>query len=110
MDCYRQIGDADRARELSEEVIRASTDFDRRERWPMRIAEAQITLGVIAAKEGDLDEALMRGRRALSGERKSMPTLAMVARDLGQVLSERFAGVPEAVTYLDQLRSIQRPA
>lgn len=110
MDCYRRIGDTDRARELSEEVIRVSTDFDRRERWPMRIAEAQITLGVVAATDGDLDEAVVHGRRALAGERKSLPSLAMVSRDLGQILSERYGDEPEAVAYLDQLRAMQRPA
>ena len=40
MDCYRHVGENDRVRELSQEVITASTDFDNRERWPMRIAEA----------------------------------------------------------------------
>lgn len=108
MDCYRHSGDDDLARELSEEVIRVSTDFDRRERWPMRIAEAQITLGVVAAREGDLDEAVARGRQALAGGRKSIPSLAMVSRDLGHVVAERYAGEPEAEGYLDQLRAMHR--
>jgi len=73
MDCFRHSGENELARELSDEVIRVSTDFDRRERWPMRIAEAQITLGVVAAREGDLDEAVSRGRRALAGDRKLLP-------------------------------------
>ncbi len=66
MDCYRQVGENRLARELSEEVIRASTDFQNHERWPMRIAEAQVTLGVVAAREGNLDEAIGYGRRALN--------------------------------------------
>jgi tetratricopeptide (TPR) repeat protein len=108
MDCARQSGDNDLARELSEEVIRASTDFDRRQRFPMRIAEAQITLGVVAAREGDLDEAVARGRRALAGDRKSIPSLAMVSRDLALVLANEYAGEPEAEGYLEQLRAMQR--
>lgn len=107
MDCYRHVGDSDRARELSEEVIRASTDFDQHERWPMRIAEAEITLGVVAARQGDLDEALVHGRRALNGGRQSIPSLALVSRDLGHVLGERFAGEPEVTEYLEQLHGIQ---
>jgi tetratricopeptide (TPR) repeat protein len=107
MDCYRQSRENELARELAAEVIRVGTDFDHRERWPMRIAEAQITLGVVAAREGDLDEAVARGRRALNGDRKSLPSLAMVSRDLGQVLAERYTGEPEAESYLDQLRAIQ---
>lgn len=108
MDCYRHVGNNDLARELSQEVITASTDFDNRERWPMRIAEAQITLGVVAARDGDLDEAVARGRRALRGDRKSLPSLALVSRDLGRALTERYAGEPEAEAYLDELRSMQR--
>ena len=108
MDCYRQAGENELARELSDEVIRVSTDFDHRERWPMRIAEAQITLGVVAAREGDLDEAVAHGRRALAGGRKSLPSLAMVSRDLGRVLADRYAGEPEAEAYLQELRAIQR--
>jgi tetratricopeptide (TPR) repeat protein len=110
MDCYRQIGEAERARELSEEVIRASLDFDRRARWPMRVAEAQITLGVVAALEGDLDEAVTYGRRALTGSRQSLPSLTLVSRDLGRVLTDRYDGEPEAESYLEQLRNLQRPA
>ncbi len=74
----------------------------------MRIAEAQITLGVIAAREGDLDEAVAHGRRALAGDRKSLPSLAMVSHDLGHVLAEHYAGEPEAAGYLEQLRAMQR--
>jgi hypothetical protein len=110
MDCYRQVGETERARELSEEVIRASTDFDRKERWPMRIAEAEIMLGVVAAREGDLDEAVVHGRRALAGSRQSIPSLAMVSGDLGYVLTDRYRGEPEAEAYLEQLRNLQRPA
>jgi transcriptional regulator with XRE-family HTH domain len=108
MDCYRQTNEGERARELASEVIRASTDFDQHERWPMRIAEARITLGVVAAREGELDEALIHGHRAISGDRKSLPSLSMVARDLGDVLSAQFAGEPGAAAYLEKLRSIQR--
>ncbi|MFC9252082.1 XRE family transcriptional regulator [Amycolatopsis thailandensis] len=108
MDCYRHIGENDLARELSDEVIRTSTGPDQRERWPMRVAEAQITLGVVAAREGDLDEAVMRGRRALSVERKSLPSLMSVARDLSGILSTRFAGEPEATSYLEYVRSLEQ--
>ena len=110
MDCYRQVCDSDRARELSDEVIRVSTDFDGSERWPMRIAEAEITLGVVAARDGDLDEALIHRRRALTGGRKSLPSLSMVSRDLGHVLAERFASEPEGDKYLEEIRILQRPS
>lgn len=108
MDCYRHIGENRLARELSDEVIRVSGGYDGHERWPMRTAEAQVTLGVIAAREGDLEEAVTRGQRALAGNRKSLPSLAMVASDLATVLTRRYKGEPEADAYLEQLRSIQR--
>jgi hypothetical protein len=44
------------AEHLTEEVIEASTDFDGRERAPMRMAEARITLGVIRAGEATWKE------------------------------------------------------
>ncbi|MCA1194440.1 tetratricopeptide repeat protein [Saccharopolyspora sp. 6V] len=107
MDCYRHVGENRMARELSEEVIRASKDFNGFERWPMRIAEAQVTLGVVAAREGDLEEAVTHGRRALSGDRKSLPSLTMVAQDLSQVLGERYRGEPEADAYVEQLKALR---
>lgn len=110
MDCYRHVGDDRRARELSNEVIRASSGFNNHDRWPMRIAEAQVTLGVVAAREGDLDEAVAFGRRALAGERKSLPSLAMVSQDLADVLADRYAGEPEADAFLEQQRALRRPA
>ena len=64
------------------QVIQASTDFDGRERAPMRLTEARITLGVVKAREGDLEGAVDLGMRALSGDRKSLPSLLMVSRDL----------------------------
>ncbi|WP_199193107.1 hypothetical protein [Amycolatopsis sp. BJA-103] len=74
----------------------------------MRVSEAQITLGVVAAREGDLDEAIGRGRRALDGERTSLPSLLLVARDLSGILRERFAGESEAASFLDRLHTIER--
>ncbi|MGH3623988.1 MAG: hypothetical protein ACRDQ5_19730 [Sciscionella sp.] len=108
MDCYRYIGENSRARELSDEVIRVSSDFSGYQRWPMRIAEAQFTLGVVAAREGELDEAVSYGRLAISGERKSLPSFVMASQDLVETLRHRFAGESEVETYLDELRAIER--
>ncbi|GAB3383790.1 hypothetical protein [Amycolatopsis echigonensis] len=110
MDCYRHVGEDRLARELSEEVIRVSSGFQDQDRWPMRIAEAQITLGVAAAREGDLDGAVVYGRRALGNGRRSLPSLSMVSRDLSSVLQERYPGEPAADEFVSELREIQRPA
>jgi hypothetical protein len=42
----------------------------------------------------------------LIGERKSLPSLLMVSRELADVLATRYADAPATGEYLDQLRSI----
>jgi len=108
MDCYRHIGNDRLAKTLADEVIRGATDFNGRARAPMRIAEAQITFGVAAAREGDLEGALEYGQLAISGDRKSLPSLAMVSQDLADVLLQRYADEDAANEYLAQLRDIRR--
>ena len=49
------------AENLAHEVIRASTDFDGKERSPMRLAEGRIALGVVASRQGDLNGAISQG-------------------------------------------------
>jgi hypothetical protein len=108
MDCYRHLGDDRIAETLADEVIEAGTDFDGTERAPMRIAEARLTLGVVAARKGELELAIQHGERALSGERKSVPSLVMVSRDLTKVLRDRYPDEPVTKSYLDELSAISR--
>jgi hypothetical protein len=91
------------AENLADEVIRTSTDFDGTERAPMRVAEARVTLGVVAARQGDVEQAVHHGERALNGQRKSLPSLVMVSRDLTRVLRERYPAEPTAESYLEHL-------
>ncbi|MFI5905426.1 XRE family transcriptional regulator [Streptomyces cyaneofuscatus] len=108
MDALRQTGgDLRLAGQLANEVIRSGTDFDGAERSPMRIAEARVTLGVVAAREGDLDTALAYGERALAGERRSLPSLAMVASDLGRVLQTNYGNSSDAQEFLAHLRDLR---
>ena len=108
MDCYRLAGEDRLARTLADEVLRAGTDFDGVERTPMRNAEARVTLGVAAAREGDLEQAVAHGERALTGERKSVPSLIMTSRELAAELRKRYAGEPAAVDYLAHLQDLGR--
>ncbi|QNA78082.1 XRE family transcriptional regulator [Streptomyces sp. So13.3] len=108
MDCYRLLGEDRMARNLAEEVIRVGTDFDDTERSPMRNAEARITLGVAAAREGDLDQAISFGERALSGDRQSVPSLIMVSRELAAVVNKRYSAEPAAQDYLTHLNDLGR--
>ncbi|MDB4873060.1 MAG: hypothetical protein JWL97_4064 [Gemmatimonadales bacterium] len=117
MDCYRLLGGADGtstenrlARSYAQEVIRTGTDEAGTDRSPMRTAEARVTLGVVAAREGDLESALTYGERALSGDRRSLPSLLMVSRELGTIVQDRYSSDPEATEYLDHLRQLRESA
>ena len=65
MDCYRHLAEDRMAETLADEVIRSATDFDGTERAPMRLAEARVTLGVVAARQGDVEQAIHQGEHAL---------------------------------------------
>ena len=106
MDCYRQLAEDRLAETLANEVIQASTDFDGTERAPMRLAEARITLGVVAARQGDLEQAIHHGEHALAGQRRSLPSLLMVSRDLTKVLNEQYPGEEQTRAYIDHLHSL----
>ena len=106
MDCYRVVGENDLAKVYAQEVIRSSTDIDGSARKPMRIAEAKVTLGVVAARSGELDTATALGTDALLGDRKSLPSLVLASRELVQVLSERYPNEPESAEYLERLRAL----
>ncbi|MFE7665999.1 XRE family transcriptional regulator [Streptomyces celluloflavus] len=108
MDCYRLVGEDKLAGTLAAEVLRAGTDFDGTERKPMRNAEARVTLGVTAAREGDLEQALIMGERALEGERQSVPSLIMTSRELAAEMKRRYASEPAAQEYLAHLRDLGR--
>jgi hypothetical protein len=74
-----------------------------RERAPMRLVEARISLSVVRAREGDLEAAVDQGQRALHGDRKSLPSLLMVTRDLTKVLNDQYPAETETRDYLDEL-------
>ncbi|MCX4909314.1 hypothetical protein [Streptomyces sp. NBC_00878] len=106
MDCYHLVGEDKLARTLAEEVLRVGTDFDGTDRSPMRNAEARVTLGVTAAREGDLEEALIMGARALEGDRQSVPSLIMTSRELAAEMRRLYAAEPAAQDHLNRLRTL----
>jgi hypothetical protein len=106
MDCYRVLGEDRLAQTLAEEVIRASTDFDGTERSPMRMAEARLTLGVVAGREGDIDAALAYGHQAFQATRQSVPHLIMVGEELRGVLETRYPGDPDVAEFSQRLRNL----
>lgn len=109
MDVYRHLSSDDGAAEqLAHEVLAAGTDWDGTERSVMRNAEARITLGTVAARRGDLDVALDWGVKAISAERRSLPSLLMVAQDLTAAISEAAPQAPQTLEYKERLRDLGR--
>lgn len=86
MDAYRIVGHDELARRNADEVIRRSVNPEGVVVSPMRRAEAELTLAVVTARQGDVDEAASLGMQALQGDRKSRPSLLMVAGELEQEL------------------------
>ena len=92
MDCYRFIGNDNLAKMHAQEIIRKSAGLDGSDPAPMRRAEAELTLAVVSARNGALDEALTCGQRAVSIDRRSYPSLMMVGSELDRVLQRNFPG------------------
>lgn len=107
MDCYRILHENELARTYAEEVIRSGTDFTGHERSKMRNSEARITLGVLAARDGDIEEALSYGHRALDSDRQSLPSLLMVSRELDLALDQLEPGHADVQEYRGRLRSLR---
>jgi len=74
----------------------------------MRNAEARVTLGVVALRQGDIEQAVNYGDQALVGDRISLPSLLMCSRELGRAIRQVGTSLPEVKGYLGRLRSIER--
>lgn len=106
MDTYRIVGEDDLAERNAEEVIRRSTSPNGAVVAPMRKAEAELTLAVIAARRGAMDEASTLGTQALRDGRQSRPSLLMVASELDQEMRKHGPGV--ATDFRDLLADIKQ--
>jgi hypothetical protein len=108
MDCYRLIGDDKLADMHAREIIRKTTNADGTSTSPMRSAEARLTLGVVAARTGDLTQAVSHGRTALAIDRRSQPSLLMIGKELDEVLKQRFPSEPDTANFHDALVEASR--
>lgn len=105
MDCYRIIGDDQLAEMHARETIRKTTAPDGSDLSPMRRAEAEITLGVIAARSGAVEEAVRYGHKALSIDRRSQPSLLMVSSELDQALLQRYPDNSDVQAFHNTLKT-----
>lgn len=90
MDVHRLAGDDGLAGLYATTVIRDNLTPDGTELSPMRISECRLTLGIVASRRGDLDQAVELGQQALAGPRRSLPSIIMVASELDAELQQRY--------------------
>ena len=89
MDAYRIVRDDQRAHHHAEQVLILGTAPDGTEKAPMRMAEARLTLGKVAARRDDLEHAVHMAVGAFDARRRSLPQLLMVAKEVGEELQRR---------------------
>jgi transcriptional regulator with XRE-family HTH domain len=108
MDAYRIAGDDVRAEHHAKTVLKLGMSPDG-ELAPMRMTEARLTLAAVAARAGELEQAVTTGIGALGGQRKSLPSLLMVAGELDAELHERYPAEAGAGEFREALRSVAAP-
>ena len=59
-----------------------------------------------AARSGDLESAVDLGRRGLEGDRRSVPSMRMVARELESELEQLYPREPMTADYREALRNV----
>jgi hypothetical protein len=90
--CYVMLGDNDRADEHAREVIDQHGRPDGTTNAPMRTAQARMDLAIVAARRGELDQAVAYGESAFDFERQSLTDLASRSADLDNILQQRYRG------------------
>ncbi|WP_460652016.1 helix-turn-helix domain-containing protein [Kribbella endophytica] len=90
MDVHRMAGDNDLAKEYADAVIRDNVTPGGTELSPMRVSECRLTLGFLAGREGDLEQAVEWGKTGLRVGRQSRLHLQMIAGELGRELRQDY--------------------
>jgi tetratricopeptide (TPR) repeat protein len=110
---YAWLGESDRAVEHGTEVVAQCLALPDTVRWPIRLAETRVDLGLVAVQRDQLDEACHLGTLALASQRKAGSTLGRVA-ELDQALMRRYPDASEArdfhERYLAAKESLQQGA
>lgn len=107
MDCYRIIGDDQRAADHAHEVLRLHTNPDGSDRAPMRMAEARLTLATVATRRGELEQAMHGGMSALEGKRQSLPSL-LSAGELAGEMTAHYPHEAASREYAAHVRDLRR--
>lgn len=104
---YLWLGDDSAAEDCAWQVLVHQLKPDGQTRHPMRIAETRCTLGILAARRHDLDQAVYFGLAALAADRVSIPTLRARLAELEAVLTAGFPGERRTAEFLDRLRFVR---
>jgi hypothetical protein len=92
MDVHRIAGDNELARQYADAVIRDNVTPGGTELSPMRVSECRLTLGFLAGRQGDLEQAVGLGKAGLRDGRQSRIHLKMIAGELDRELRQAFPG------------------
>ncbi|WP_206686460.1 hypothetical protein [Kribbella qitaiheensis] len=106
MDVHRIAGDDELATQYARTVINDNITPDGHELSPMRVSECRITLGIVAGREGDLEQAVGLGISGLKDGRQSKVHLQMIAGELDQELRRRFPSEGLVTEFEEALRGI----
>jgi len=106
MDAYSQAQDYDLATQYAGEVIKFGTTPNGIEISPMRNQEARLVLAITAARKGELDQAIEQADQVFNSERKSLPSLLMVAGELSGELQQRFPEENATKDFQERLRAL----
>lgn len=107
MDCYRLLGDRDRAVEHATGVITDSIGPDGRSRWPMRASQAQMALAVLAVQDGDLDGGMDHAHVAMTESRRSLMSLVGAAREVVAAMRAIYPAEQITAEFVDELRALR---
>ncbi|PKW19269.1 helix-turn-helix transcriptional regulator [Saccharopolyspora spinosa] len=108
VDVYRMLDMREAATEYADRVIDYCERPDGTIRSPMRRSEALLTLGTVAARNGELDAAVSRGLDAFGDPRKCLPSLLTVAADLDTELRPH-RHEPIVTRWQDALTTVRAP-
>jgi tetratricopeptide (TPR) repeat protein len=106
--CFVWLGDNDRTEEHAAEVIAKHARPDGTSNAPMRTAQARMNLGIVAARCGQLDQAVAYGESAFEYERQSLTALVSSSADLDNILQQRYRGEHLARDFHDRHLHIRR--
>jgi transcriptional regulator with XRE-family HTH domain len=110
MDAYRLAGENELAKYHAEQVLTLGASPDGTEKAPMRMAEARLTLGAVAARATELDQAVEVGLSAFRADRRCLPTLLMVGAELDGELHRRYPGEQAAKEFHEALHAVAHGA